>query len=238
MMNSVVYNGKLISRLLDREKELPINTLDDILNYPEYQLAVQDGSSKVNYFSQATTEPQRTLWTRRMEGKEEAFVESAKLDETLMKDEKRIVFISSYYAEMYLQNYPCNIIKLKGAYLKGSTNALGFRPNSPYFKVFSHILVKIKNFGQWDLITTRKDENRITVSCLADQKDEITVGYQNIFSMFVLLGIGVIIAAAFSIVEWAHKSATQRNLHGKQGRLANLNRLFWGRMNAIYECLP
>lgn len=205
MVNYFIYSGRLISTLLTKETELPINYLRDILDHPDYQLAVQDGSSKEGYFRYATSEPQKTLWDEHMDGREKARVKSAELDDTLMNDEKRIVFISSYYAEMYLPNYPCNIIKLKGIYLRGSTNALAFRPNSPYYRLFSHVLAKIKNYGEWDHIKTRKDENRNTVSCLNNEGVDMSLGYGNTFTMFVVFGMGLAVSLVLIIGEWVCK---------------------------------
>ena len=106
---------------------------------------------------------------------------------------------------MYLPNYPCNIIKLKGIYLRGSTNALAFRPNSPYWRLFSHVLAKIKNYGAWDNIKTRKDETRVTVSCLNDKDEDMSLGYGNTFSMFVVLGMGLAASTVLTVVEWVRE---------------------------------
>ena len=201
MMNHTMYCGKLISFLLVKDTPLPINSLEDILRHPEYQLMVQAGSAEEDYFKLSTDWPQNEIWNKTMNGRKEAFVSSVSMDSTLMKDGKRILFCTSYYSEMYMPNYPCNIKKLNGAYLQGSSNALAFPLESPYHKLFSHILTRIQSFGTWDLISTRMDENRFTVPCSIQKDENMAFGYENIFSVFVMLGIGLGTAVGYSCLE-------------------------------------
>ena len=118
-----------------------------------------------------------------------------------MNDENKILFCTAYYSEMYMPNYPCNIKKLNGRYLQGSSNALAFPMESPYHKVFNHILERIKDFGTWDLITSRMDERRHTVPCSMQYDEIMALGYENIFSVFIMLGIGLGIATSYSFYE-------------------------------------
>ena len=121
-LNACVYSGKLISFLMTKENELPINDLSDILSRPEYQLMVQHGAVEEAYFKAATEWPQEEIWSKHMDGKSDAFVNSSQMDTELMKDEKNVLFCTSYYAKMYLPNYPCNIIKLKVFLAPNSTH--------------------------------------------------------------------------------------------------------------------
>ena len=199
------YEGKLISFVISREVILPINNLEDILQHPKYQLMVQAGSAEEDYFKLSTQWPKNKLWSETMKNNEKAFVTSTEMDSALMKDEKKILFCTSYWSEMYMPNYPCNIKRLGGSYLQGSSNALGFSKDSPYQKIFSHVLTKIKTFGTWQLIQTRMERTRPSVACSKTEDEMIEVGYKNTFSLFVMLGIGILIAMLNLIFEKGYR---------------------------------
>ena len=73
--------------------------------------------------------------------------------------------------------------------------------DSPYHKMFSYVLTRIKNFGAWDWITTRMDELRDSVPCTRDVEQNFTLGYENTFSLFFMLGLGLLIAIAYVFLE-------------------------------------
>jgi hypothetical protein len=204
------YEGKLISYVLSRNPELPINNLEDILKHHDYQLMVQSGSAEEDYFKLAKQWPKKEIWEKTMSGNENAFVSSKEMNTRLMNNEKAILFCIAYYSEMYLPNYPCHIKRLGGAYLQGSTNALGFPPESPYEEVFSHMLTKMKNFGTWNLIRTRMEEQRKSRPCLIDNDGLSAVDYKNTFSLFVLLGFGCLVGILYSLIETIHHEIKNR----------------------------
>ena len=198
------YEGKLISHVISRDTPLPIYALQDILDNPEYQLMVQSGSAEENYFKLATEWPENKIWAKTMMGNEKAFVSSATMDTTLMEDRKKILFSISYYSEMYMPNYPCNIRRLGETYLQGSSNALAFPIKSPYHEMFSHMLTKLKNFGTWDLILKRMNEDRYSVPCAREETTLVGVDYKTTFSLFAILAVGILISIGYSMFEVAH----------------------------------
>ena len=204
------YEGKLISYVISRDTILPINNLEDILRHSEYQLMVQSGSAEEDYFKLSTSWPKNKIWSNTMENNKKAFVSSSEMDKVLMQDESKILFCTAYYSEMYMPNYPCNIKRLGGSYLQGSSNALGFPKDSPYRELFSHMLTKIKNYGTWQLIRTRMESTRPSVACLKTKDEVIEVGYKNTFSLFVMLGVGILVATAHLLLEKSYQQISSR----------------------------
>ena len=164
-------------------------------------MILQEGCAEEDYFELNSHWPLNELWEKTLKGNNKSFISSTEMDSTLMKDEKKILLCTSYYSEMYMPNYPCNIRRLGGSYMKGTTNALGFAPDSPYHHLFSRILVKMHNFGTWDIISTRMEEYRESVPCSTYNDGLLVVGYENTLSVFIVLGVSLLLAIMYSLLE-------------------------------------
>ena len=205
------YQGNLISYVTLREPVVHIENLEGVLKQPGFQLIVQSGSAEEDYFKLATDWPNNEIWTRTMEDNKDAFVTSSEMNNVLLNDENKVLFGTAYYSEMYLPDYPCNIQRLGISYLQGSTNALGFSPESAYRNLFSHMLIKIKNTGAWDAIQKRMGDRRPTAACLTNEKDNlIGVDYKSTFSLFIVLFVGILFAIASLFFETiSHKNTCE-----------------------------
>ena len=69
---------------------------------------------------------------------------------------------------------------------------------------------KTKNFGTWQLIRTRMESTRPSVACLHTKDEVIEVGYKNTFSLFVMLGVGILVATTYLLLEKSYREISSR----------------------------
>ena len=199
VMNNYVYNSSLISLLTIEKYELPINSMEDFLDKPDYQLMLMSADGLESYFSLADDLVRKKIWEDKLFGSSEAFVSSTiEGEEILMKDPKRVLFLSPDSATAFV-NFPCGITRATKEFAKNSVG-YGFQKNSPYVALFSYVINDLIEFGNVKYIQSSIAMEKDSMAC-EQNKEYKPLGYDNIFSVFILLFIGIILSCIKLIYE-------------------------------------
>jgi len=206
MLSYFIYNAGMISFLMVQHYEMPINMLGDILNKPEYQLLIMGNSSDESYFADTTSIMYREIWskTKKEGGIISGYAEGGHLIKT---NPKKVLFAVDSF-EGVSDSYPCEVVAATKN-LGMIHGAFAFNNKSSYIDLFSYHISKIKEFG----LVSGTDGRKKHCHTAKDQTFR-SFGYGEVFSVFVLAGIGFSIAIAYSIVEYIfhrHKSKNDVN---------------------------
>ena len=198
-MNYYIYNSGLISLLTIERYDLPINKMEDFLSKPDYQLMLMSADGLESYFSVAEDLVRKTIWDEKLFGNSKAYVSSTIEGESLlMKNSKNVLFLSPDSATGF-SNYPCGITRATKEFAKHSVG-YGFQKNSPYVGLFSYIINDLIEFGNVEYIQSSIAMEKHSVMC--DQnKDYKQIGYENIFSVFLLFFVGILISCIKLVFE-------------------------------------
>ena len=197
------YNAGLISSFVHPTYKSDINALEDLLDYPNYQLILWNGTSIVQEFEFAQEWPYKQIWETQLQSNEEAYVHSFKEAETLMiKNKKYVYFEIINQVENSLENYPCDIVRSSKTYFQRPA-ALGFRKNSPYLSLFNYNLGMYKQSGVLSNLASIKRHSTYTADCQGNQT--LSVTYKQVFSAFLVFGIGIGISLLNAIIEFLFK---------------------------------
>ena len=201
-LNFKIWESGLTSNLAVQSFEHPIKHLGDLLQHLEYHLFFLKGSAAELYFLDAAELEEyseaKTLWSKRLDKNKNRFIESNDEHEVkILKDKTNVLFADSFTARLWA-NYPCKITTAVTRYNKHSL-AFPFKKNSPFIKVFDNVLDFMRETGS--LSNTHRHIAAYKPLSVCDQKREWSIGYQNIFSSFVIIGIGCFVAILIWILE-------------------------------------
>ena len=104
--------------------------------------------------------------------------------------------------ENSLENYPCDIIRSSKTYFQRPA-ALGFRKNSPYLSLFNYKLGMYKQSGVLSNLASIRRHSTYTADCQGNQT--LSVTYKQVFSAFLVFGIGIGISLLNAVVEFLCK---------------------------------
>ena len=144
-------------------------------------------------------EVRKKIWDEKIFGNSEAYVSSTiEGEEILMKDPKRVLFLSPDSATAFV-NFPCGITRATKEFAKNSVG-YGFQKNSPYVALFSYVINDLIEFGNVKYIQSSIAMEKDSMTC-EQNKEYKPLGYENIFSVFILLFIGIILSGIKLIYE-------------------------------------
>ena len=194
------YTGGLISSLVSKQFESDINSLEDFLKHPNYQLILRNGTASVHYFSEAKVSPHKEIWENLLNNNSVAYVnEPGDAEKRIMENSKEIYFDINSHIEPTFENYPCNITRADKTYFQRSF-ALGFKKNSPYLKLFNY---KINQYYEHGVLAKMRAFKKIRKEHIKCPTEDIeSIGYETIFSAFVLLGVGLICSLLYALAEF------------------------------------
>ena len=133
-----------------------------------------------------------------------------------MEKDDKAVFFNNRETELGLEGYPCLIRTAKFSYLK-TPIAFAFQKNSPYTKLFSHFLLKMRESGEVTAIYRKhlnalkdlKHRNdvcsRKSKECMPGQSDCVPpIGIKTVCTagLIVIVGIGLgvgVVTVEFSV---------------------------------------
>ena len=202
MFNFYIYTAGLISYLMVQRYEIPINTLDDILDHPRFKLLVRGGGIEEDFLKHSTNPHYKKIWesTKEQNGLVSSFEEAEK---QLITDEQKIFLGVSPLFELMAENYPCHIVKTKAIY-HPNYGAYPFNKHSPYNEVFSNQITKILEHG---LETERHEaKKQDDAECEKQTIDHFrTLSYKDVNSAFVIFVFGCFLAIVYSATECLFK---------------------------------
>ena len=116
-----------------------------------------------------------------------------------------------------LHGYPCVISHAKATYLKNSM-AFGFQKNSPYRKLFSYFLLKMRQSGQIDKLLSMHETQLYTMkteheachetshffqTCLPNEPNCVpSITLKTVWTALLILSLGVLFGAIVVLFEW------------------------------------
>jgi len=224
-LNYMAWDASLTSTLTVQRFQHPINSLEDLIYHRDYQLMVYKGTSSESYFSDTSESERdsvvRQLWKETLENNKDAMVYTNEEQETaVLKDKKNVMFADDLSAKMWA-NYPCKITVGKTRYNKHSL-AYPFKKNSTFIRLFDTVLNKMKETGTLSSIQRHGAQFRPLPNCKDERK--WSIGYQNIFSGFVLSSIGCLMAVMIWFAEYAYCYLfSRRKLSNKFGNTPQLH---------------
>ena len=210
-LNYMVWDAGLTATLTVQKFEHPIKSLEDLLDRRDYQLMMFQGTASESYFSDATESETdsvvRRLWKETLENNENAMVHSTQEEElAVLKDRKNVMFTDDVSVSLWA-NYPCEIAAAPTRYNKHS-RAFPFKKNSTFIRVFDIVINKMRETGTVSSIRRHTAQFRPLPNCKEERK--WSIGYQNIFSGFVVSSIGCLIAVLIWFIEYTFCSYFSR----------------------------
>ena len=201
MINFYVYNAGLISSLMVQKSDLPIKKFEDFLKKPKYKLVVQGVGASSRQFlegADASSIIKQVLdKTKKVEVKGYADGE-----EEIIKDDTSVFFAGSPTFEMRsTENYPCKFTGSRNGYNQ-ETSGYAFNKNSQYVDLFSYHITRIVQKG---LETEYANAKRISKVCGEEMVSDFRAfSYKDVFSLFVILALGCLIAIVYSVLEYIY----------------------------------
>ena len=157
------------------------------------------GDGLESYFSVAEDLVRKTIWDEKLFGNSKAYVSSTIEGESLlMKNSKNVLFLSPDSATGF-SNYPCGITRATNEFARHSVG-YGFQKNSPYVGLFSYIINDLIEFGNVEYIRSSIAMGKHFLMC-EQNKEYKQIGYENIFSVFLLFFVGVIFSCIKLVLE-------------------------------------
>ena len=123
-------------------------------------------------------------------------------EEALLENDIYVYFAPTINTMINFDSVPCTISTESSSYFDASI-AWALQKNSPYKSLFNLFLTKIKENGQLQRLETKYISKTGQITC--HEGDIKPIEFQVIFTAFVLLGIGVIIAISIAICEKTFK---------------------------------
>ena len=201
MLNYLAYEGGLTSLLMVKIFDLPIETLDDLLVNSEYELMVRTGTADQSYFEESSDLINQRIW-QKIKDKEENKIHNYSIGkEFILKDAKKVLFAESPTVEYSFDIFPCTLTSAPKVYGSHS-GAYAFPTGSPYTKVFAYHLSRIEQSGIMPLFSNKEPRG----SCSNDDDGYSPLSYSNIFSAFVVFGLGLLGAIMYAIFEYFYKN--------------------------------
>ncbi len=192
------FNAILVSLLTVDLFVLPVNDFEELLQKPNYKLVLIQGDAFAQFFSMANTPTIEDVYDEQIRGNADAFImDNKKAGEMLIEDSELVYFGESGGAKRNMAGYPCQIGAASARYNENYVS-FGFPKGSQFVSLFSAFILKLKQGGEVEkLIDKYLGASGKEASC-GDGGSYTTLGYQNIFSAFVLLAVGV--AAAWIVL--------------------------------------
>ena len=123
-------------------------------------------------------------------------------DHRIQNDPHKILFAESPMFENDYKGFPCNVVSTDKFYGR-HYGAYGLRKEFFYRKLFNHFIRHTKESGL--LPECNECKQRIRRTCLSGNVYR-PLGYDNIFSAFVLSCCGVALAIFYCVLEVAYKN--------------------------------
>jgi hypothetical protein len=173
--------------------------MKDLASNTKYKLILEQGTAYVDYFASATkaTNPEvASIWARTDISQ---LLPNAKvIEERLLKDSKLVYFGPQKGTAVTLPSVPCNITSMSPSYMKVSI-AWAHQKGSPYVPLFNFHLTRIRETGQVIRTMTKYTGTGAGGSCNVSNFKPIVI--QNIFTAFLTLLVGVVVALILLGVE-------------------------------------
>ena len=196
------YNAILVSLLTVDFYTLPIQNLHDLAVNSQYQILVDKGTAFAQYFEKATPSlnaEAKIIFDDRIAGNPRAYVKNPlEAGQLLMKDPKLVYFGEDQQAKLTMDGYPCNIVSTRLSYFKNYVS-FAFPKGSPYVRIFSDLILVMRQSGQVDDVLHNYYSAKDSISCQTEAFKAIK--YENIFTAFLVLAVGTVASFTLLVIE-------------------------------------
>ena len=199
MLNYYVYSSGLISLLTVEKYDLPINKLEDFLEQDYYKIMIMRNDGLESYFSDADDSVRKIIWKEQMMDNTDAYVSSPIQGDKLMMENQERVLLLTQDSATGLSNYPCGLSRTAREFSRKSVG-YAFQKNSVYVGLFSYILNDLIEYGNVQYIQSLIQMEKHSSTC-DHNKEYRPLGYENIFSVFIIFIAGVVFSGGFALIE-------------------------------------
>ncbi|XP_063876644.1 glutamate receptor ionotropic, kainate glr-3-like isoform X2 [Scylla paramamosain] len=197
------YSAILVSILTTRQPQLPFKDFEGLLKNPNWNLGVRTNTALADSLALAPVgSPMRMSWEK-MVGKDPIKNLPDNNDDALASvlQGKYAFFANKEYIIYRLQRQlpvqqAMDIVDTKTDFLRRGIG-FGLQKRSPYKNLFNHVLSKMTQKGHLNRLK-RKWWPNIDRN---PEKDYPAPGFKEVFTVFIILGGGIICALAFLLIE-------------------------------------
>ena len=204
LLNKEVYEAGLTSQLTVQKLASPIDSMEDLAANDKYQILVTSGGADLDYFKEATPDGNMAaydIYQNKIKNNVESLVTSLETaKEKLLNDPFMVYFSSELAINTGVSEYPCHLVASQKDYFK-TPSAYPFYPNSRYQKLFSNKVTTLVETGQYDSILKQVIREKPLYTCLIDQGGYNSLGYKTVFTAFLLMLVGALLAIGYCILE-------------------------------------
>ena len=198
MFNRLAYDAGLTSLLMVKKFDVPIENLNDILSNPEYQLLVRRGTADESFFVDSQDWISQRIWAKTLK-EDNSILSYVAGEKYVLDDSNKVLFGESPTVQFSIDSFPCELVTAPSVYGRHS-GAYAFTIGSPYPKLFGHYISHIKESGLMPVYAKH------TGSSCSSGNGYSPLTYSNIFSAFVVCGIGLALAILYCIFEFLYYS--------------------------------
>ena len=208
MLNYYVYNAGLISYLMVKNIDSPIQDLEDLLGKPQYQLLLVKSTSEEIWFRNSTNINHRKLWEKSV--KDGCILQSHHEFENKIKQDKRKVgFAEAPIFDGLADSYPCQITHSKAQYHVHHAGYV-FKQDSEYIELFNHAIGKTFEW-RTDILDTKIQGSKD--KCMGSLDNQFkTMSYDDVISAFAIFAFGCFLALGYLLMEYTNKVVFHGNL--------------------------
>ena len=198
-MNYNIYNAGLTSNLMSPRYSFPITDIKDFLENREYKLIIKSGTAAESLLSESHHESYQKVWLKVVE--ENNVITDVNKAEDAIKNSRFNAFLwNSPLFEMTFDSYPCEIVSSTQSYASGSM-AYAFNKKSPYVSLFTYHIRQLKESGVVRNVIWKNKQQQADIDCSVGNSYR-PFNYGDILLVFVMSGVGFIIAILYCIVEY------------------------------------
>ena len=187
LMMLTLYTASLTSIMTVNRATLPIETIEDLLNYETYHYGIEPGGSTQNAFQNSEYAPFQMMWAEMIKKKDQSFYKGT-LGVDKVRNSDNFAFIrESPYLEYDITFAPCNLqlVFSSSSPKSGAGYGFAFPKNSPLARDFSVEILNLFSGGQLAAIHTKWFKTRSQCSeekKLASSVD--TIDFEEIRGIF------------------------------------------------------
>ncbi|KAK3865703.1 hypothetical protein Pcinc_028713 [Petrolisthes cinctipes] len=199
------YSATLVSFLTVAGDDLPFDSLTDLQRIKSHRLGILKGSVLEEYFKNPNF---RDYWRALIEPHPDTLARSYSELRYNAEQDPSYVYVGSYEIQRLDPLGACTF-KSARQHLLYNDGSLGWPRGSPYVQLFDHYINKFRESGLLRKLMTVWYPK--PYSCPSDSV--IPLGFTQVFTAFVILGVGALFSLLFLAIERVVPSRTQPNTY-------------------------
>ena len=208
LMMLTLYTASLTSIMTVNRATLPIETIEDLLNYENYHYGIEPGGSTQNAFQNSEYAPFQMMWAEMIKKKDQSFYKGTSGVDKVRNGNNFAFIRESPYLQYDITFAPCNLelVFSSSSPKSGAGYGFAFPKNSPLAREFSVEILNLFSGGQMAAIHTKWFKTRSQCSeekKLASSVD--TIDFEEIRGIFYAFLGGMVVSFVFFAVKIVQK---------------------------------